>query len=286
MSSAIDSGIRDGSGDRAQLSPVNYTYLQEYVHRESGIVLDGNKHYLLEARLMPIVHQHSLDSLNNLCDALRSRGKAELDRQVVDAMTTNETLFFRDLPQFEVLRSTIIPELVEQHSATRRLSFWSAAASTGQEAYTLAMMLLNMDLGDWNIRIFGTDLSAATVERARAGIYRQIEVNRGLPAKNLVKYFTRAGREWRVKDELRRMTRFEVFDLRRKMTTLGPFDLVFCKNVLIYFDLPTKKKILKEIRGTLFGGGYLLLGGSETVLNLDNEYQRRSVQGVSLFQAP
>ena len=209
-----------------------------------------------------------------------------LSQSVVDAMTTNETLFFRDLPQFEVLQKTVIPQLVEQHKVTRRLSFWSAASSFGQEAYSLAIMLVEMGLGGWNIKIHGTDISKEAAARAQAGKYIQIEVNRGLPAKYLVKYFKREGLEWQLKDDIRRMVNFEVLDLRDSMRSLGPFDIVFCKNVLIYFDIETKKQILAEIRSTIFSGGYLLLGGSETAIGLDDQYQRTSIDGTTFFQVP
>ncbi|MCD6399921.1 protein-glutamate O-methyltransferase CheR, partial [candidate division WOR-3 bacterium] len=270
MATTVDKESKSGSGRETGIDPLNYRFLQDYVYRESGIVLDGDKQYLLDARLMPIVHQRQLGSLNDLCALLRATGDLSLKQEVVEAMTTNETFFFRDLPQYEALRDIVLPRLVEERQGLRKLSFWSAAASTGQEAYSLAILLLEMGLGDWNIQILGTDLSTQALERARAGKYLQIEVNRGLPARYLVKHFTRSGLEWQLKDEVRRMVRFESFDLRKSMRALGPFDIVFCKNVLIYFDIETKKKILREIRGTLFSGGYLLLGGSETALALDD----------------
>lgn len=148
------------------------------------------------------------------------------------------------------------------------------------------MMLLDMGLGDWRINILGTDLSSQMVERARAGRYLQIEVNRGLPAAYLVRYFTRAGLEWQLKDDVRRMVDFTTFDLRQGMSALGPFDVVFCRHVLIYFDINAKRKILEEIHGTLFHGGYLLLGGSETTLNLTKAFERRILGQTVLYQAP
>ena len=274
------------TGPAGEVCPENYRFLQDYVYRESGIVLDGDKRYLIEARLLPIVQRRNLGSLNDLCNLLRATSDAPLQRQVVEAMTTNETFFFRDLAQFDVLRSVVLPELVAQHGDTKRLSFWSAACSSGQEAYSLAIMLLQMNLHDWNIQIFGTDLSTQMVERARAGKYMQIEVNRGLPAMNLVKYFTRDGLDWQLNSEVRRMVRFEPFDLRQSMRTMGPFDIVFCRNVLIYFDVELKKKILNEIRGTLFRGGYLLLGASETTLNLTDRFARKTVGQAVLYQVP
>jgi len=263
-----------------------YRYLQDYVYRESGIVLDGDKHYLLEARLMPIVRQRQLGSLNDLCALLQATADAPLKRQVVEAMTTNETFFFRDTAQYDALKSIVLPELIQQHQDTRKLSFWSAAASSGQEAYSLAMMLLELGLSDWKIQILGTDLSSQILERARAGKYMQIEVNRGLPAAYLVKYFTRVGLDWQLKDEVRRMVRFETIDLRQSLRTLGPFDIVFCRNVLIYFDIESKKKILGELWGTLFRGGYLLLGGSETTLNLYDRFDRRIFGQAVFYQVP
>jgi chemotaxis protein methyltransferase CheR len=265
----------------------NYRFLQEYVYRESGIVLDQDKHYLIEARLMPIVTRERLGSLNDLCALLRGVSGAAVKQQVVDSMTTNETQFFREMPHYDALRTEVIPRLVElRQGGLRRMSFWSAASSTGQEAYSLAMMLIEMGLADWHIQILGTDLSTQVLDRARAGRFHQIEVNRGLPVTLLVKYFTRAGLDWQLKDEVRRMVRFEGFDLRQSMRSLGPFDVVFCRNVLIYFDTETKRRIMGDIRGTLFGGGYLLLGGSETTLGLDEVYQRVPIGKTVLYRSP
>jgi chemotaxis protein methyltransferase CheR len=270
-----------------ELHPDSYRFLQDYVYRESGIVLDGDKRYLLEARLAPIVQQMHLASLNDLCAVLGSAAtNAVLKRQVVEAMTTNETFFFRDPPQYDALRSLVIPGLLAQRQDTRKMSFWSAASSSGQEAYSLAMMLLEMGLGDWKIKIQGTDLSKQMAERAGSGRYLQIEVNRGLPVSYLLKYFTRVGLEWQLKDEVRRMVDFTTFDLRQSMSARGPFDVVFCRNVLIYFDMETKRRILDQLHGTLFRGGYLLLGGSETTLNLTNRFERRIVGQTVLYQAP
>ena len=266
------------------LRPENYKFLQEYVHRQSGIVLEDDKNYLLEARLGPIVREAGLTSLNDLCALLRATGGDTLKEKVVEAMTTNETHFFRDFAQYEALRTIILPQLLEQRRQLRRLSMWSAAASTGQEAYSLAIMLREMRLEGWELRILGTDLAESVLERARAGRYLQIEVNRGLPAAYLVKYFIRSGLEWQLKDEIRKMVRFERFDLRQSMHTLGPFDVIFCRNVLIYFDVETKKRILSQLRHALFSGGYLFLGAAETVLNLDERYERRSFGQAVAYQ--
>ncbi len=263
-----------------------YNFLRDYVYKASGIVLGDDKQYLLEARLMPIATQNRLSTLRDLCALLRVTSSQSLKQQVVDIMTTNETFFFRDNPQYDALKNSVIPALLEQRQATRTLSFWSAACSSGQEAYSLAMMLLEMGLGNWNIKILGTDLSGHILDRARAARFLQNEVNRGLPAPYLVKYFSRVGLEWQLRDDVRRLVEFRPIDLRQSMRALGPFDIVFCRNVLIYFDVETKKSILKELRGTLYRGGYLLLGGSETTLNLDNGFQPKAFGRPVLYQAP
>jgi chemotaxis protein methyltransferase CheR len=282
----VDNPIAANTPPAAQLDPESYRFLQEYIYRESGIVLDGDKHYLFEARLTPIVRERQIGSLNDLCALLRANGDGDLKRRVVEAMTTHETSFFREAAQYDALRTIVLPELVAQRRDARKLSFWSAAASSGQEAYSLAMMLLEMGLGDWHIEILATDLSTQVLERASAGKYLQIEVNRGLPVAYLVKYFTRVGLDWQLKDEVRRMVRFTPLDLRQNLRSLGPFDIVFCRNVLIYFDIENKRKILAELRETLASGGYLLLGGTETTLNLDSRFQRKTVGPAVFYQAP
>jgi len=267
------------------LSRDDYTFLKQYIHRESGILIEDDKHYLLEARLLPIVRREALTSLPDLCNLLRSVQGYRIRRQVVEAMTTNETLFFRELSQYEALRKTVIPELAAQRAVTRKLSFWSAAASSGQEAYSTAMMLLEMGYRDWTLQILGTDLNESILGRAREGQYMQIEVNRGLPVNYLLTYFDREGSSWRMKKYVRDMVSFQAFDLRHSMRSLGRFDIIFCRNVLIYFDNDTKKKILAEIQNALNPGGYLLLGGAENTLNLDLGLQRVEIGSAVLYQA-
>jgi chemotaxis protein methyltransferase CheR len=269
---------------KVEIHPDNYKFLQEYIYKESGIVIERDKHYLLEARLLPVAKKRELHSINDLCGLLRATAGAELRQQVVEAMTTHETLFYRDPGQFEALRKVVLPPLLELRKTSRRLTIWSAAASSGQEAYSLAMLLLEMGLKDWNISILGTDLSEQILGRAREGRFSQLEVNRGLPVTHLVKYFTRQGLDWQLKEEVRRMVSFRTFDLRKSMRTLGPFDIVFCRNVLIYFDQNTKRQILDEIRGTLQSGGYLLLGGAETTLCLAEKFERIQAHGSVLYK--
>jgi chemotaxis protein methyltransferase CheR len=267
------------------LSQENYAFLQSRIYRDSGIVLDNTKLYLMEARLMPIVREEKLSSLDELCVRLRRAGSNALNQQVVEAMTTNETMFFRDMPVFDRLRDSVIPALVEKRKVSRTITIWSAAASTGQEAYSLAILLCEMGLSTWKIKIVGTDLNSQVLDRARKGSYIQIEANRGIAAKHLIKYFERAGLEWRVKEDLRRMVEFKVFDLRQSFKGMGPFDLVLCRNVLIYFDAKTKKQILGEIRAVLHTGSTLILGSAETALGLEDKFVRRAVGSTVFYEA-
>lgn len=269
----------------AVINPENYKFLQEHVYSHAGIVLEGDKHYLFESRLAPIVRQLGLESIDDLCVLIQSSRQPEVGHQVVEAMTTNETYFFRDPTHYEAIRAVLLPKLREDRRDTKRLRFWSAASSTGQEAYSLAMLLIEAGLSDWNIQILGTDFSSRVVERARSGKYQQIEVNRGLPATLLVKHLRRSGTEWYLTDQVRRMVSFETIDLRRSMRALGPFDLVFCRNVMIYFDAETKKNILKEIHGTLFRGGWLLLGGAETAFGVEEYFEKLTVENATVYVA-
>jgi chemotaxis protein methyltransferase CheR len=263
----------------------NYRFLQQHVYSQAGIVLEEDKHYLFESRLTPLVRQLGLGSINDLCALLRATCETEVGRQVVEAMTTNETYFFRDPAHYEAIRTILLPRLKEDRRDMQKLRFWSAAASTGQEAYSLAMLLLQEGFSDWNIQILGTDFSSQVLERARSGKYQQIEVNRGLPAALLVKHFRRSGVEWQLSEPVRAMARFETIDLRKSMRALGPFDLVFCRNVMIYFDAETKKNILKELHGTLFRGGWLLLGGAETAFGVEEWFERQTVGSAIVYVA-
>ncbi len=269
----------------AEIHSENYRFLQQHVYSQAGIVLEEDKHYLFESRLSPIVRQLGLGSINDLCALLMATRESEIGHQVVEAMTTNETYFFRDPAHYDAIRTVLLPRLKQERQDTKKLRFWSAAASTGQEAYSLAMLLLQEGLGDWNIHILGTDFSSQVLERARSGKYQQIEVNRGLPANLIVKHFRRSGVDWQLSDPVRRMVGFETIDLRKSMRALGPFDLVFCRNVMIYFDAVTKKNILKELHGTLFRGGWLLLGGAETAFGLEDLFDRQTIGSAVVYVA-
>jgi chemotaxis protein methyltransferase CheR len=268
-----------------EIHPENYRFLQEHVYAQSGIVLDHDKHYLFENRLAPIVRQYGLDSINGLCALLAKSRDTEVGRQVVEAMTTNETYFYREPAQYNAIRSVLFPQLKQIRGDLKKVRFWSAAASTGQEIYSLSMALLENGFTDWNMHLLGTDFSAKVLERARLGRYQQIEVNRGLPAALLVKYFRRTGMDWQLNDAVRQMVKFETIDLRKSMRAMGPFDLVFCRNVMIYFDAETKKNILRELHGTLFRGGWLLLGGAESATGVDSLFETKLIEGSTIYVA-
>jgi chemotaxis protein methyltransferase CheR len=273
------------AGTLLDIIPENYRLLQESVYERVGIVVHDDKEYLFRGRLAPVVKQLGLRSINELCGVLQRPGNDRVASMVAEAMTTNETYFFREPLHYEAVRKHLLPRLIAERPIHRRMSFWSAASSTGQEAYSLAMLLLEQGLQDWAIHILGTDVSNRVIERARKGLYQQIEVNRGLPAAMLVRHFRRSAMDWQLSDAVRGMVHFRNFDLRRSMRTLGPFDLVFCRNVMIYFDDETRRKMLSDLHSTLFTGGWLLLGGAETPADYDKWFERRSLGGTTVYVA-
>jgi chemotaxis protein methyltransferase CheR len=270
----------------SKIHPDNYRFLQEHIRRQSGIVLDDGKDYLVEARLLPVALDHGLKGLDDLCTRLRLLSDISLQRKVVEAMTTNETFFFREPAHFEALRTQVLPALIEARRKEKKLSLWSAAASTGQEAYSLAMLLCEMGLGLWDVRIVGTDIAATVVDRACAGVYNQVEIERGLPLALRSKYCAkREDDSWEIDPRLRRMTTFRHFDLRYNVRALGRFDIVFCRNVLIYFDPLTKSRIVEDIHSALHPGGYLFLGGSEVSLPVGPGFTRVVSGDATFFQS-
>ena len=269
-----------------KIHPDNYRFLQEHIRRQSGIVFDDGKDYLVEARLLPVAADYGLKSLDDLCTRLRMLSDVSLQRKVVDAMTTNETYFFREPAHFEVLRTQVLPALIEARRAEKKLRLWSAAASTGQEAYSLAMLLCEMGLGSWDVRIVGTDISTHVLDRASAGVYNQVEIERGLPLPLRSKYCTkREDDNWEINPSLRRMTAFQLFDLRYNIRALGRFDIVFCRNVLIYFDPITKSRIVEDIHSALNPGGHFFLGGSEVSLPVGPRFRRVVVGDATFFRS-
>lgn len=267
------------------IHPDHYRLLQASVYAHAGIVLEANKEYLFQLRLAGILSQLGLNSIDELCRALKEDRSPRIGQMVAEAMTTNETFFFREPMQYDLIRNELLPRLRAERCRIRKLRFWSAASSTGQEAYSLAMLLHQEGFAGWDVNILGTDYSAKVVERAREGLYQQMEVNRGLPASLLVSFFERQGLRWQISKAMRDMCTFETRDLRQSMRTLGPFDLVFCRNVMIYFDSETRMNILRQIHGTLFRGGWLLIGGAETSFDLPEHYERERIGGVTVYVA-
>ncbi len=253
----------------------DFDYLRRLLKTRSGLVLSAEKHYLVESRLLPVARRHGLFNLAGLVARLKAPGAEPLIVEAVEAMTTNESFFFRDKVPFDHFRDTIMPALMSARAASRRIRIWCAAASTGQEPYSLAIALKEMgkDLRGWRVEIVGTDLSTSVLEKARSGIYSQFEVQRGLPVLMLIKYFTQVGETWQIAPEIRGMVKFMPFNLLTDFAPLGRFDVVFCRNVLIYFDQATKIAVLERIAGATERDGFLVLGGAETVVGLTPRFK-------------
>jgi len=269
------------------VSKPDFDYIANLARSQAAIVLEPGKEYLVENRLTPIAQQQGFGTLENLIAKLRSEtGMTALHNRVIDALTTNETSFFRDFHPFESLRKEILPQLIEKRAGARQLTIWSAACSTGQEPYTLAMLLRENfpQLESWKVSIIATDLSPTVLQVATAGNYSQFEVNRGLPAPYLVKYFSKQGDRWHIKPELKRNIQFRPMNFIQPWPIMPPFDIVFIRNVMIYFDVETKKQILKRIRNCLLPHGYLFLGTAETTINLDPELVPMTVGRATVFQ--
>jgi chemotaxis protein methyltransferase CheR len=254
----------------------DFGYIRDLVRQNSAIVIEPGKEYLVESRLSAVARDEGFASLDLLVAELRTKPANGLHRKVVDAMTTNETTFFRDVHPFDALRRDVLPQLIASRQAQRQLSIWCAGCSTGQEPYTVALILREhfTALAGWKVSILATDLSREVLARARAARYSQLEVNRGLPVGYLVKHFRKEGMEWQLADPIRQMVEFRELNLIEAWPGLPPMDLVFMRNVLIYFDVDTKRSILGKLRRTLRPDGALFLGGAETTMNLDDAYQR------------
>jgi chemotaxis protein methyltransferase CheR len=257
------------------VTPRDYDYLRSLLRQRSGLVLSAEKQYLVESRLLPLARKAGLAGLSELVTRLKTPPAERLIVEVVEAMTTNESFFFRDKLPFEQFRELIMPALMTARAAQRRIRIWCAAAATGQEPYSLAMLLKEMgrSLAGWRIEIVATDLSTEVLDKAKAGIYSQFEVQRGLPIALLIKYFTQVGDTWQIAPELRAMVTYRPLNLLSDFTHLGSFDLVFCRNVLIYFDQPTKIGVLERFARMTERDGYLVLGAAETVVGLTDTFK-------------
>jgi chemotaxis protein methyltransferase CheR len=271
----------------APLTATGFAALAGLLKARSGLIIGQDKVYLLETRLVALLRREQLADLNALADRLGKPGGDPLAREVVEAMTTNESFFFRDDKPFQHFRTIALPRLIAARPSSTTLRIWSAASSTGQEAYSLAMILAENKamVGGRRIEIVGTDIARGPLTRARDGQYTQFEVQRGLPVQYLMKYFRKEDPHWRLAPEIRDMAQFREFNLLGDLHPLGRFDIVFCRNVLIYFDQPTKTRVLEAMAAQMPADGILYLGGAETVLGITPRFAplagERGVYGLS-----
>jgi len=262
------------------ISSERMIYLTGFLRKETGLAIDESKLYLIRTRLLPLARKHGLESLDLLVDTIRKNERGELAAEVLDQMTTNETLFFRDAYPFAVLKKQLFPELLKNKPAFSQIKVWSAAASTGQEAFSIAMTAMQtMPDAASRVKIIGTDLSSKAIAYANAAIYKQMEVQRGLPIQDLTKYFKQTGEHaWQMNDQLRAMVHFQEANLISPtlVTALrhySPFDIVFCRNVLIYFDVEQRKDVIDHIARLTAIGGYLFTGAGEIVEGKSSKWE-------------
>ncbi len=268
------------------LLPAEFDFIRGLIEAHSAIVLEPGKEYLVESRLIPLSKREGYPGLTEMFADLKLNRKAGLRDKVVEAMTTNETSFFRDLHPFEAMKKHVLPELMQSRASERRLRIWSAASSSGQEIYSLVMLMRESfpALSTWKLELLATDLSTEMVARCQQGLFSQLEVNRGLPAPYLIKYFVKDGIHWQIKPELKQSIEFRQMNLAEEWKTIAPMDVVFLRNVLIYFSGDTKKQILGRLRRVLRQDGSLFLGAAETTLNLDDEFERVPIDKTSCYR--
>ena len=273
------------------MTVTDFEFICQILRERSGLVLTNDKAYLLESRLLPVARKWKLATFDDLVRVIRTKMDEAVVRDVVEAMTTNESFFFRDTKPFDQFKALVLPALLKSRAASRTIRIWSAACSSGQEPYSLAMILSEMaaQLNGWKIEIVGTDLSTEILNRAKEGMYSQFEVQRGLPITMLVKYFAQIGDRWQINAKIRGMVQYKEFNLLQDPMPLGRFDVVFCRNVLIYFDQPTKTRVLNSVSKLMPEDGFLFLGGAETVLGITDKFQmvpgQRGVYGVASASA-
>ena len=268
------------------ITPEQFSVVKRLVFDKAKIVLEPGKEYLVEARLATLARDEGLASVTTLVDTLRTKPTAALEKLVIDAMTTNETSWFRDAKPFDALRTSVLPALIERRGSTRSLVIWSLACSTGQEPYSMAMLIREHfpDLAAWQIQIVAVDLSPTVVAKAKQGCYSQLEVSRGLPTSMLARHFDRDGSNFRIKPDIRRWVTFREMNLVGPWATLPRPDVVFLRNVMIYLDVATRRSILAHVSGHLVPDGYLFLGAGETTLNLDPSFERIDNDRAGCFQ--
>ncbi|WP_232107433.1 CheR family methyltransferase [Gimesia alba] len=268
------------------MSPEDYRYITDFLLETTGLSLGENKEYLLEARLIPLAQTHGMNSIQDLVLSLRSGIDPTLRQDIMEAMTTNESSFFRDRRPFDELKNSILPDIIAERSMTQKLRIWCSACSHGQEPYSIVMTLREHfpELADWNIQIVATDLCTKALNRAEEGIYSQFEVQRGLPVQLLMKYFEQCEQGWKIKSDSGVNIQWKRLNLLEDFKHLGMFDIVFCRNVLIYFKPEMKKNILNRISEQMHSSGVLLLGAAETVLGISDNYSKLSGCQSAIYQ--
>jgi len=269
-----------------KISSSDFDFVRDLVRRRSAIVLEPGKEYLVETRLLPVARAAGDETVTRFIARLRTASTPALLTSVVEALTTNETSWFRDRLPFDALRDHVIPELMARPKANGRIGVWSAACSSGQEPYSIAMVLADAMASHpgWTANIVATDLSNEILAQARSAKYSQLEVNRGLPAALMVRHFERAGTHWALREPIRKMVSFRELNLAVPLPTMTPVDIVFLRNVLIYFDAAMKRQVLAQVRRVLRPDGYLFLGGAETTLHLDDEFERAPLGATSVYR--
>jgi chemotaxis protein methyltransferase CheR len=264
----------------------SYELVRDIVFEDAGIVLEADKGYLVESRLAPLARAQGVGSIAGLLHSVRAGLAAQLRREIVEAMTIGETTFFRDVGPFELLRTTLLPQLIDARRDVRRLKFWYGASSTGQEPYSTAMLIDDRfpELAGWDIEHLATDISTKAIDRGRAGNYSQLEVNRGLPARLLVKYFSKQGLGYQLHDRIRQAVTFRDLNLNGPWPSLPRFDIIFLRNVMIYFEPAARRRILGQVHDVLHPDGSLFLGAAETTINLDDRFTRLPASGTGCYQ--
>lgn len=268
------------------LATSDIDFLRGLIARQSGNVISARQVYMLEQRLVPVAQEIGLTSVRELVEALRKDSRQQLSAKVAEAVTVNETSFFRDMHLFQALKTKIIPEIVERNQLRRTIDIWCAACSSGQEPYSTAMVFREHFpfLNSWNIRILATDISEEMLERTKQGVYSQLEVNRGLPMKTLLRFFDRHGAHWKAKNELRSMVTCRRLNLTQGWPRIGVFDIVMARNVLIYFDQASKTRILHKMKRAIASDGYLFIGSAEMLLGLSVPFERQEIDGTVCYR--
>jgi len=272
------------------VTPTDYDFLRKLLKERSGLDLSADKQYLVESRLLPVARKYGLGGISELVQKIKA-GSEEFAVHVAEAMTTNETFFFRDRIPFDHLRELIVPALLQTRASRRVLRIWSAACSTGQEPYSIAVCLREFGaaLNGWRVEIVATDLSQGVLEKSKAGIFSQFEVQRGLPIQMLVKYFRQIGDMWQINPDIRAMVQYKQLNLLQDISHLGTFDVIFCRNVMIYFDQDTKVSVFKRLARAMPDDGFLALGAAETVVGLTDTFRpiadRRGLYSPNLLRA-